>query len=404
MSSRKILVLAAALLAVTTSCREKAREKSTDPILARVGPEVIRQSEVDLLMSRSYDPLQAMRDPRRARRMILDQLIKQKLIYLAAKDEGLDQDPQVKTMLKLTEEQILQNEYYRRHLSRSKRRVSDKEIQDYYDQNRDRFTSEEQVHLLHIKVKSKKLAEKLITELENGADFATLAKRYSLDNFTKDKGGDLGYITRGRSITGVGGGGVIEDFVEVAFDTDVGEIAGPIKVRNYYHVIKVLEKGKLTPQPMNEVKGDIAQELRYTRMMESEKSLLEKLKKRYPVKEFPEATAVKPDKTARQLFQEAQDAGDPRQKILILSKIGEFYPDTKDAAKALFMVGIIYAQELQDPDKAEVAFRKVLEKYPNTDLAYQSREIIRRLHTPGSDLEEILLNSRRLVYPPASPR
>lgn len=82
------------------------------------------------------------------------------------------------------------------------------------------------------------LAQELVSQLRNGADFAALAKEYSDDFSSRDSGGDLGWFGRGR---------MVPEFEEAAFSLDVGEISDPVKTVYGYHIIQVLEKDPARP-------------------------------------------------------------------------------------------------------------------------------------------------------------
>ncbi|NOX18356.1 MAG: hypothetical protein GXO87_08750 [Chlorobi bacterium] len=84
------------------------------------------------------------------------------------------------------------------------------------------------------------LADSLIKEIQNGADFAELAKKYSGDTYSKENGGDIYYITAGQ---------VIPEFEEAAYQTKVGEVyPKPIKTKYGVHILKVTEKKRRIPQ------------------------------------------------------------------------------------------------------------------------------------------------------------
>lgn len=121
---------------------------------------------------------------------------------------------------------------------------TDQEIQDFYDQNlKSMFTHPAQVHARHIligvgpgatsseKAAAKSKAEDILGKLKSGADFAALAKQYSEDPGTKDKGGDLGFFGRGE---------LVKPFEEVAFALKPGQY-GIAESQYGYHVIRVDE-------------------------------------------------------------------------------------------------------------------------------------------------------------------
>jgi peptidyl-prolyl cis-trans isomerase SurA len=77
------------------------------------------------------------------------------------------------------------------------------------------------------------LLDSLRDEIYAGADFSELAKSYSQDPGSKNRGGDLGFTRRGS---------LVSEFEEVAFTLDIGEISNPVKTAFGYHIIQPLEK------------------------------------------------------------------------------------------------------------------------------------------------------------------
>lgn len=88
----------------------------------------------------------------------------------------------------------------------------------------------------HILVKDEATAKMIKQKLDQGADFAALAKQYSTDTGSKDKGGDLGYF---------GAGAMVPEFEKAAYSLKVGEISNPVKSQFGYHIIKVTDKKKV---------------------------------------------------------------------------------------------------------------------------------------------------------------
>lgn len=72
-------------------------------------------------------------------------------------------------------------------------KVSDYEIKRYYEKNKDKLVQPEMWRLRHIFIKNKSKAEKVEKQLKNGADFTSLIKRYTEDQSTLGRAGDLGY-------------------------------------------------------------------------------------------------------------------------------------------------------------------------------------------------------------------
>jgi peptidyl-prolyl cis-trans isomerase C len=86
-----------------------------------------------------------------------------------------------------------------------------------------------QARASHILVKTEDEANRIMKRINDGEDFAAVAKRFSSCPSRKD-GGDLGWFGKGQ---------MVPEFEKVAFENDPGTVVGPIKTQFGYHVIKV---------------------------------------------------------------------------------------------------------------------------------------------------------------------
>ncbi|MBW1719137.1 MAG: peptidyl-prolyl cis-trans isomerase, partial [Deltaproteobacteria bacterium] len=118
-------------------------------------------------------------------------------------------------------------------------------------------------------------AKDIKKKLENGKDFAELAKKYSDDPGTKDSGGDLGFFTKGR---------MVPEFESVAFSLKPGELSEPVKTNFGYHIIEVQEKKAASIKNLADVQAQIRQALQTEKQQKSQDALIEQLKAKYPVK------------------------------------------------------------------------------------------------------------------------
>ncbi|HLQ87614.1 MAG TPA: peptidylprolyl isomerase, partial [Enterococcus sp.] len=126
--------------------------------------------------------------------------------------------------------------------------VTDEEINEYFEENKEKLGQEEQVKASHILVEDEKTAKDLKKQLDDGADFAELAKEHSTDPGSAENGGELGFFGKGK---------MVKEFEDVAFATKVGEISEPVKSEKGYHIIKVEEKKEAKEATLEEKKEEI---------------------------------------------------------------------------------------------------------------------------------------------------
>jgi foldase protein PrsA len=103
-------------------------------------------------------------------------------------------------------------------------------VKQYFDKNHAAYDKPEQVTARHILVPNLAMAQKVEADLKSGQSFASLAKQYSTDPASKDKGGELGGFRRGQ---------MVPAFDKYAFSAPIGVISPPIKSPFGYHIIQV---------------------------------------------------------------------------------------------------------------------------------------------------------------------
>ena len=141
--------------------------------------------------------------------------------------------------------------------------VSDAEVKTWYDSHKDRYEVPEERRASHIlilakpdadKEKSKAKAEEVLAELQKSpAKFAELAKKYSEDPDSAEKGGDLGFFGRGM---------MVKPFEEEVFKQKEGDTSGLVESEFGYHIIKLTGIKASTVRPIEEVKAEIEGELK----------------------------------------------------------------------------------------------------------------------------------------------
>ncbi len=252
-----------------------------DGIAAVVGDEIILKSEITNLINQYLiqNRIQADENPKlieRVRQQTVNSLIEQKLMLIQAEKDTIEVDPELldqrveqrlrfliervgsedqlekafqspmrkirKDLRKVIEEQLLVEQ------TRSTRfrdiKISRREVEDFYNNFQDSLPKlQETVTISHILkiVKPSQEAQvdafKKITEikemLQNGADFAELAEKYSDDPASAKRGGDLGLISRGD---------FVNEYETVAFGLNDGEVSDIVQTQFGFHIIKMDER------------------------------------------------------------------------------------------------------------------------------------------------------------------
>ena len=130
--------------------------------------------------------------------------------------------------------------------------VSDSDVKAYFDKNHTLFDKPDQVRARHILVADSNTANTVLAKLKSGGSWDALAKQYSTDPSSKDKGGELGFFGRGQ---------MVAPFQEAAFTAKVGQIVGPVKSPFGYHIIQVEEKKPALKASFASTKDQIKQQL-----------------------------------------------------------------------------------------------------------------------------------------------
>jgi len=142
---------------------------------------------------------------------------------------------------------------------RSTIQIPEDVLKKQYQDNIQQYEVPSQVHVQHILFKTvgqtdalveetKKKAEDVLKQAKKGAKFDELAKKYSEDPGSKDKGGDLGWIRQGQTVP---------EFEKTAFSLAPGQISDLVKTQYGFHIIKVLEKQNAHTKSFEEVKDSI---------------------------------------------------------------------------------------------------------------------------------------------------
>jgi len=161
------------------------------------------------------------------------------------KDSGQSQED-IMLRVKLD---VLSNKI-REKVTKGKDKVTDAEIKKYYDENKQRFAQPERRDLLVVLTKTKGKADQAMKALKGGQKFASVAKKFSIDQASKAQGGKLAAVSKGQQER------ALDDAV---FDAKKNELTGPVKTQFGYYVFEVTKVTAASQQTLDQAKTTIRQ-------------------------------------------------------------------------------------------------------------------------------------------------
>jgi parvulin-like peptidyl-prolyl isomerase len=202
----------------------------------------------------------------------------QKKYQAQLKSQGLT-EAQLKQDLRA---QILSEKLYDKVTADVK--VTDKQVSAYYAAHQSTYHTPKTRQVAHILVSSKAKAQDVESQLQNGADFAKLAKQFSTDTSSKANGGKL-CVAHGSSTSDGSCISTVPPFDKAAFSLKTGEISQPVHSTYGWHVIKALAAVKPAhTTPLKQVKEQIRQSLLSTAKTKKMTTWVDQLKKDYASK------------------------------------------------------------------------------------------------------------------------
>lgn len=351
-----------AILAVVGCAKEKAAESVP---VAKVGNKTITQADMQARMDEMPPFMKQQLASPDGQKRLMDALVEEELVYREASAMGLDKSDEYKKEIERTRRDMLIRQYYEKVVE-AKSTPTEAEIQEYYNANPKEFAVAENVTARHILVKTRDEAARLRRQIEQGADFADLAGKYSLDASSKTAGGMIGGpIQRGGSVKGLG---AVPELVTAAFALKEGELSQPVQSGKGFHVIRVEKRAPETTKGLEEARNDIVSKLQYSKRKTAREEIVNQLKSKYKVSYVTE-TAGQTGGTPEDLFRMASEAVTPKDKMKYYEQFIEKYPKNERAYEAKFMIGFTMAEEMKDYDGAEKVFKEFLRDYPTSDLS-----------------------------------
>ena len=324
LNCKKLFLVAIIALAFASICPISLADekKPSEDKVAVVNGSMITQEDFNREMSHAQQQIASMgktlNDSQLSeiKKEVLRNLINLELLYQASQENGIKVDEEaINEQLKALKERFPNEAEFKDALSKKnlsetavksqigkavaiqkfidekiiqKITVSDKETKAYYDSHPDFFKEPEQVQASHILIKvepkfdesqkaeARKKLEKIQQKLQEGGDFAALAKESS-ECPSSEKGGDLGFFRRGQ---------MVKPFEDAAFALEPGKTSGIIETKFGYHLIKTIDKKPQTTIPYKDIKDKLEKYLKQEKVKNEIKLYVDKLREKAKVEIF----------------------------------------------------------------------------------------------------------------------
>ncbi|MGX1098318.1 peptidylprolyl isomerase [Amorphus sp. MBR-141] len=234
--ARSCLLVAA--LALPTATATMAQD------VARVGDVTITDADV-ARASEMLGPRLAQVPEAQRREVVIQALIDLQVMANAARAAELDKTEAYQTELSFLQAQALRDIYFEQKIEQA---VTEEDVRARYQEEIGKLEPQEEIKASHILVETEEEANKLIAELDGGADFAELAKENSTGP-SGPNGGELGFFSKGQ---------MVPEFEAAAFALEPGTYTeAPVKTQFGYHIIKVEEKRTQEPPAFEDVQEQL---------------------------------------------------------------------------------------------------------------------------------------------------
>lgn len=166
-----------------------------------------------------------------------------------AKAKGLHENAAVRALVAERTEQYVVNKM--RALVTDTVRVPEDSLRAEYERNPKQYVHARQVNVREITVASRELAEKLLAQLRSGADFAQLARAHSLRQWSRERGGEVGFAAKGE----------FGSLGQAIFALPKRGFGGPFQIGEHFMIVQVLDVREERPKNFAEAKAEVSESL-----------------------------------------------------------------------------------------------------------------------------------------------
>ena len=252
-SCKIIIVIAILAVAIASLAYFNNKKIDSDDIIAYVNDQAISKEEILDFLKNSYGvPANFSLDnlPEKYKTDLIKQIYTEQIIIDSAKDANLDNRSDIKQKIIQAQSKVIKEAYLQEV---SQRETTRENIEALYQEQIANLSGKTEVNAKHILVKTEKEAKQVIRDLRS-KPFAQVAKEKSIDPYSKEKGGDLGYFTKGN---------MVKEFEDTTFNMKKGEISQPFKTQFGWHIVKLIDKREAQIPDLDTIYEKLKQQLSY---------------------------------------------------------------------------------------------------------------------------------------------
>ncbi|HEY3489140.1 MAG TPA: peptidyl-prolyl cis-trans isomerase [Candidatus Deferrimicrobiaceae bacterium] len=262
---RKLMVVVLVAVPFLWSCSPAPKGKGEGKTLAVVNGAKITEASLEKEAQNLPPYLRPILDTPGGKIQLLDGMITRDLLMREAVRRGIDRRPDVQEKLAQARRSIVLESLLREVTEKAA--VNDEVLRKFYNDNVAAFQVGERVRVKHILFKDKGKADAVAAKAKAGEPFDALMKAATAEGGTS---ADLGFIEKGS---------FVKEFEAAAFAAAPGTVVGPVKTTYGFHIIRVEDKRPAGTRSFDEVKGQLAGEMRERVQREAFDQLVQRLKK-----------------------------------------------------------------------------------------------------------------------------
>ena len=241
-------------------------------VLAVVGGNEVTEKDLNAIIMRYPEQNRMMFQSEQGKKQLIEQLISFELMNKFAKEIGLDETEEYKETIANISKEVLASMAINKTLQDIT--VTDEEVKNYYDENKDAFAEPATVSAKHILVATEEEAKNIQKEILAGnLTFEEAAKKHSTCP-SSEQGGSLGAFSKGM---------MVPEFEKAAFELEIGTVSEPVQTQFGYHLILVDDKTEASVKEFEVVKNVVTQQLIKQRQDKKYGELLAELEGKYGV-------------------------------------------------------------------------------------------------------------------------